>query len=304
MDLELRDLRYFRTIAELGHLGRAGVELGRSQPALTKCVRRLEAALGAELFVRKGRGIALTPVGEMLFLQSQRLLCSADAGFREVQGYARGEAGRVRLGCGPISAEHILPGICNLVLEEAQGVTLEITIAMNYALREQLRRGEIDLIAGMIQEPDDEFTTVPLMDDIVVVAADRSHPIFKSPRPKIEDLASYQWVLPVTQVASRRWLDQVFQARNLPLPQARIEANSVPMPPHMIAQSGLLCFISRQTLLKRPGSPLREVPLEEATLRRRSGLTYPTSLLSPPVKRVIDLLRGNLERFVARTGGG
>jgi len=72
----------------------------------------------------------------------------------------------------------------------------------------------------------------------------------------------------------------------------------------MIAQSGLLCFISRQTLLKRPGSPLREVPLEEATLRRRSGLTYPTSLLSPPVKRVIDLLRGNLERFVARTGGG
>ncbi len=303
MDLELRDLRYFRTIAELGHLGRAGSELGRSQPALTKCVRRLEAALGAELFVRKGRGIALTPVGEMLLLQSQRLLSSADAGFREVQGYARGEAGRVRLGCGPISAEHILPGICNLVLEKAQGVTLEITIAMNYELREQLRRGEIDLIAGMIQEPDEEFTTVPLMDDIVVVAADRSHPIFKISNPKIDDLANYEWVLPVTQVASRRWLDRVFETRSLPLPHARIEANSVPMPPHMIAESGLLCFISRQTLLKRPGSSLKEVPLEAATLRRRSGLTYPTSRLSPPVRRVIDLLCANLERFVAKNGG-
>jgi DNA-binding transcriptional LysR family regulator len=43
-----------------------------SQPALTKCVRRLEASLGAELFVRKGRGIALTPVGEMLLQQSRR----------------------------------------------------------------------------------------------------------------------------------------------------------------------------------------------------------------------------------------
>ena len=50
MDLDLRDLRYFQTIAELGHLGRAAEQLGRSQPALTKCVHRLEETLGAELF--------------------------------------------------------------------------------------------------------------------------------------------------------------------------------------------------------------------------------------------------------------
>ncbi len=226
----------------------------------------------------------------MLLVQSRRLLVSADAGFREVRGFASGNAGRVRLGCGPISAEHLLPSICKLVLDKAQGVTLEITIAMNYALREQLRRGEIDLIAGMIQEPDDEFITVPLIDDTVVVAADRSHPIFRKSAPQVEDLVSYDWVLPVTQVASRRWLDRLFETRNLPLPHARIEANSVPMPPHMIASTGLLCFVSRHTLQK----PLKEVPVEAAVLCRRSGLTYPTSYPSPPVKRVIDLLCENL----------
>jgi DNA-binding transcriptional LysR family regulator len=304
MDLDLRDLRYFRTIAELGHLSRAGSALGRSQPALTKCVRRLEAALGAELFVRKGRGIALTPVGEMLLQQSRRLLSSADATFREVQGFARGEAGRVRLGCGPISAEHLLPGICNLVLAKAEGVTLEINIAMNYVLREQLRRGEIELITGMIQEPDDEFVTMPLIEDVVVVAAGRSHPIFKTAKPRIEDLVKYEWVLPVQQVASRRWLDRTFEAHGLPLPHAQIEANSIPMPQQMIANTGLLCFVSRHTLARRPASPLKEVPLDILTLIRRAGLTFPAGHLAPPVKRVIDLLSENLDWVAAGAAPG
>ena len=73
------------------------------------------------------------------------------------------------------------------------------------------------------------------------------------------------------------------------------------MPQHMIAQSGLLCFMSRQTLNKRPGSPLREAPLEATTLKRTSGLTYPSHQVSPPVQRVIDLLCANLERFLAKT---
>jgi hypothetical protein len=52
----------------------------------------------------------------------------------------------------------------------------------------------------------------------------------------------------------------------------------------------------------RPSSPLKEVPLEAATLRRRGGLTYPTSRLSPQVQLVIDLLCTNLERFLAKGG--
>ena len=57
--MDLRDLRYFETIAELQHLGRATHKLHRSQPALTSSVRRLEAACGAALFEKAGRGIRL-----------------------------------------------------------------------------------------------------------------------------------------------------------------------------------------------------------------------------------------------------
>ena len=61
--MDLRDLRYFETIAELQHLGRASTRLHRTQPALTSSIRRLEAACGAALFEKAGRGIRLTEAG-------------------------------------------------------------------------------------------------------------------------------------------------------------------------------------------------------------------------------------------------
>ena len=61
--MDLRDLRYFETIAELQHLGRASARLHRTQPALTSSIRRLEAACGAALFEKAGRGIRLTEAG-------------------------------------------------------------------------------------------------------------------------------------------------------------------------------------------------------------------------------------------------
>ena len=76
--LDLRDLRYFETIAELGHLGQAAKRVHRTQPALTSCVRRLEAAFGTPLFERVGRGIRLTPAGALLLARAQRLRLAAD----------------------------------------------------------------------------------------------------------------------------------------------------------------------------------------------------------------------------------
>src|SRR5678815_1628178 len=78
IQLDLRDLRYFETIAELGHLGRAAERLSLTQPALTRCVRRLEESFGTELFERVGRGIRLTSAGDALLTRARRLHVAAD----------------------------------------------------------------------------------------------------------------------------------------------------------------------------------------------------------------------------------
>jgi DNA-binding transcriptional LysR family regulator len=299
MDLDLRDLRYFQSIAEFGHLGRAAEHLGRSQPALTKCIRRLETRLAAPLFERKGRGIRLTPVGELLLAQTRRLRGAVDAGLEEVLAFAQGRSGRVRLGCGPITAENILPSVCDLILSRAAGITLELKIGMNYDLREQLRRGELDILIGLIREQDaDEYVVHPMIEDIVVVAAAEGHPVFSIPDLAIEDLLQFDWVLPIAQVESRKWLDRAFASRGLPLPRAHIETNSIPMLPGALAAAEFLYFVSHHTLARRASEGLREVRLEATTLRRRLGIIYARSHLVPAVSRTIELLREELASAV------
>ena len=72
--MELTQLTYFLTVAQMQHMTRAAEALHIAQPALTKSVQRLESELGVPLIARKGRGIALTPYGQRLADELQHLL--------------------------------------------------------------------------------------------------------------------------------------------------------------------------------------------------------------------------------------
>ena len=151
--MDFRDLKYFAVIAEEGHVGRAAERLFKTQPALTKCIDRLEEQLGAPLFERVGRGIRLTPVGEALLHRARRISLMMDETAREIGDYAHGREGNIRLGCIPTLAEHILPGICQQLLAEAEKVTIDLKVSMNDALLEGLKAGELDVVLGpMIHE--------------------------------------------------------------------------------------------------------------------------------------------------------
>jgi DNA-binding transcriptional LysR family regulator len=292
MELQLRDLKYFETVATLGHMGQAGVKLGRTQPALTKSIQRLEQAFGSPLFERAGRGIRLTPVGEVLLTRARLVRASADEAIREVVDFAQGKSGHVRIGTGPIAADDVLPEICQLLLAQLPGITMEITVAPSMALREQLRRGQIDLLMGLMPEGDDEFVCHPIVDDVVVVAANVDHPVFALPKITMRSLLNYRWVLPAASIPSRQWLDAAFELRRMPKPIAQIEANSIPLLPRLIARTELLSFVSRHTMGHDPLRALKEVKLKDTTLTRKLGVSQRREgYLSPAAQRLLDLLR-------------
>ncbi|MET8243644.1 LysR substrate-binding domain-containing protein [Streptomyces sp. NPDC005202] len=90
MDLDLRKVGYFVTVAELLHFGRAAERLHIAQPVLSRQIRALEKDLDAELFVRDGHGVTLTAAGRQLLDDARTLLASADATRRRVHRAARG----------------------------------------------------------------------------------------------------------------------------------------------------------------------------------------------------------------------
>lgn len=96
--IELRSLRQFVAVAEELHFGRAAARLHMTQPPLTQAIQKLEAELGAPLFERTSRSVALSAAGAALLPQAQRLIADAEALAPLVQAAARGQSGRVRLG--------------------------------------------------------------------------------------------------------------------------------------------------------------------------------------------------------------
>jgi DNA-binding transcriptional LysR family regulator len=300
--MDLRDLRYFLAIAELGHLGQAAERLHRSPPALTKCIRRLEESVGTPLFVRAGRGIRLTAAGQALKKRAKTFEVAMDDTLREIGAVAGGASGHLRVGVAPTMAQYLLPGACRAFMEEAKDVTIETLIGIANFLREALQAGEIDM-AITVAAAGDGLVVHPIVDDDVVVVAGTDHEVFRA-RPTIRDLAQYRWVLPLPAYDTeiRHFIDAAFRRHNLPPPKVQIETNSVTFLPNMIAATGLLSFISRRNLGRgHVAAPLREVRLKEMTMRRQFALMYrKDAYMSPAALRFADLLTRKGQNLFAK----
>lgn len=288
--MDLRDLRYFETIAELQHLGRASARLHRTQPALTSSVRRLEAACGTALFEKAGRGIRLTAAGKVLLKWAQRMRFDVEDAKRELSAIGAGLSGEVRLGIVPTAAQFLLPAVARQLLKEAPDVTLRTVVGLIDTLKPQLKAGELDIVVGTESAAEPGYVSRLLAEDMIVVAASDRHEIFRK-SASLKDLTAYRWALQPPGAPTRDWLDHTFDRKGLPRPHVQVETTMLLMLPALIVQTGLLSFISRHHLQGQGRiHGLKEVPVKGASMRRRLVVTYRSnSFLSPVARRLIDL---------------
>lgn len=288
--MDLRDLRYFETIAELQHLGRASGRLHRTQPALTSSIRRLEADCGTALFEKSGRGIRLTEAGKVLQKWAQRMRFDIEDAKRELQAIGAGLTGHVRIGIVPTAAQFLLPAVARQLLLEAPEVKLRTVVGLIDTLKPQLRAGELDLMVGTETAPEPGWVSTSLAEDVIVVAASERHPVFGT-RAALKDLVGHPWALQPPGAPTRDWLDHTFDRHGLPRPHVQVETTMLLMLPALIVKTGLLSFISRHHLQgKSRIQGLQEVPVKGAAMRRRLVVVHrANSYLSPAARRMLDL---------------
>jgi LysR family transcriptional regulator, benzoate and cis,cis-muconate-responsive activator of ben and cat genes len=95
--MELRQLRYFVSIAALQHFRKAAIELNVAQPALSRQIKLLEMELGGPVFERLPRGVRLTEAGEAFLEDAKRLLQNLDDAVGRTRCLASGHAGSLRV---------------------------------------------------------------------------------------------------------------------------------------------------------------------------------------------------------------
>lgn len=149
--MELRQLKYFLTVAEELHFRKASEKLHMTQPSLSRQIKQLEEEMGTELFKRTKRSVTLTDAGAFFYHEAQELIRNLDRAISETQQRATGTTGKLRVGYVPSAMHNVLPGILNKIKEDFPGIQLELYQATALVQYEMLKDEKLDI--GFLRVP-------------------------------------------------------------------------------------------------------------------------------------------------------
>ncbi len=195
--MELRQLRYFVTVAEELHFGRAAERLRIVQPAVSQQVGRLERELGVRLFDRTSRRVRLTADGMRMLDEARSVLAAADNATAVAAGLSGRLADVIRVGTAP-GLDRRLRHALDTLRRDEPGLTIEIDYRPTADQLEALRRGTLDLclVRGVPSSPG--LDTIELWRTPIHVALPAGHPAAAGQDGvRLEQLAGLPARLPV-----------------------------------------------------------------------------------------------------------
>ena len=201
--MDLRHLRYFITVAEEVHFGRAARRLGMSQPPLSQQIRALEDELGTRLFDRTSRRVALTEAGRLFLPEARKVLVQADHAAQVVRRTQSGHLGRLALGF--TASAPFVPQIADALYDFRRNHPQVALKVHEFGRDDQvalIERGDLDIgiIRGVARPTlPDGLTATWLLEEEMLLALRQDDPLAqRAADPTIADLAHVPFVLYAT----------------------------------------------------------------------------------------------------------
>src|SRR5215813_424397 len=169
IDLNLRQMQSFITVARLGSFTRAAHLLHLSQPALTKQIRQLEETLGVRLLDRNTRMVGLTRIGKELAPVVDQLLREIEAVVVNTKELAEKSRGVIRVAALPSISSTILPRAVARFKKSYPGISLVLKDVLAGRLVTMVKTEEVDFGIGSLNGTDPEVRFTPFLTDRIVV---------------------------------------------------------------------------------------------------------------------------------------
>ncbi len=166
--LDLRRLRYFVAVCELGSFSKASAFLNVAQSALSQHVGALEEELGVELLLRRPRGVSRTEAGDRLFAHARGVLHAVEQAELDVRMLAKSVAGPVMVGLSYTAMEAIGLPFIQAVTSSLTSVRLRVLEGHSEILHQWMLSGEVDLALTFFAPKDDRLEAQPLLDEELV----------------------------------------------------------------------------------------------------------------------------------------
>ena len=195
--MEIKQLKYFLSVTELGSFSKAAISLSVAQPVLSRQIRSLEDELGMELLYRNGRGIAVTEAGQILVGHARIIVDTERTVAMEIDAMRADPSGKMVIGMPPTASAVLTVPLVQRFREVYPKVKLKVDVGYSGHVLEWLSTGRIDVAVLYNAPKTSTLTTEPLLEEELLLIGPRDTPahLRASPLPA-RLLADVPMILP------------------------------------------------------------------------------------------------------------
>ena len=208
MNITLRQLHVFQSVATTHNFSRTGDAVGLTQPAVSRSITELEAQLGLKLLNRTTREVTLTDAGQRLAARLPRVLEDLDNTLLDVRGMATERRGRVRVASSPTLSANLMPACIAQCQQSLPGLELVLLDRIQSAVLASVLSGEVDF--GVVIDPGerDALECETILTEPFCLACPPDHRLARKRQVHWADLAGESLVLLDHASGSRRLIDR------------------------------------------------------------------------------------------------
>ncbi|MEF7614846.1 LysR family transcriptional regulator [Aquincola sp. MAHUQ-54] len=289
LNITLKQLRVLLSVADEGGFRRAGDAIGLSQPAVSQCVRALEAALGVKLLDRTTREVLLTPAGESLVGPLRRALDELQDLLARTQALGAQSRGVVRVASAPTVSAGLMPRCLSAALRRHPEIQVLLTDQAQRLVLDSVRSGAVDFAVVVGGERMDDLEQQTVFEEDFVLVCPAAHALARRRQVPLSALADQPLVLLDHTSGSRPLIDDALRHQGS---RARVvlDVGSAATAFRMVAEGLGLSILPSLSLPLPDASALRAVPLAPALRRRIALVARRNRSLSPAAQRIWALV--------------
>src|SRR5271170_3968316 len=297
--VDLKQLEYFRHVAELGSFTRAASFLSVVQPALSRQVRQLEIELGQSLFDRNGRGVVLTDAGTRLLEHTRGILTQIGRAKQELEDQRNGDSGHFTLGLPPSLGRSVTVPIVKAFAQQLPNARLATVEGLSAYMLEWLSIGRVDcaLVYNAVASPNIDMQ--PLLVEQLYLIAPLPMRRARTERKSVTlaELADYPLIIPSRPHAMRMSVEHALASVDAKINVAH-EIECIPAIIDLVRQELGFAVLplnavtstqwSEQVQVKPILKPVLQTSLSIATSAQRPK--------SPLLRKAVDIVRDIVRR--------
>lgn len=291
--MDLKRLRSFAIVANAGSFHHASELLHIAQPALSRQIRDLEGELGAALFVRSARGVKLSPAGEVLLAEVERILPQIDLAKIRTQRVAQGQFGVINIAYTDIAAEMRFSAAA---FAEARRTMPDVDFRLSFIASDHqvqaLTLGQIDLGVLYRRPPSaSELVYRDLRVDSYQLAVSAGHRLARRDSIKLAELRDEDFIFipkPSRPVTYNEIMNTCLRGGLTPRIALEIDNDAVTL--NLVAEGVGVAFANSSRMQRRPMEGVTYVPIEDFYPRLHLAVMWNRDRESPALLRFIDLL--------------